>query len=893
MTKFDGDLVLLSKFKYILSISTIFLIVTASAQEVIPDEVLIDYTGRDKSLREVLFDISEEASVTIAFQEEILPGDSLINFKVNQTEVGDVLVYLLDRHHVKYKIVGNQIVLYKDEFRNSDDKITISGYVTDLQSGESLVSSNIFLYDKTSGTISNEYGFYSFTIPKGVQRIYYSYLGYNLGIKEISLISDTIINVALDPRIQLNEIVITDTKIIPLPEAESPGVEVLPLENLNSFLPIGGEPDILRLAYTIPGVTSGSDGFGGMSVRGGSINQNLILFDGVPIYNANHLFGLFSIFNANVIKSAKLFKGTFPSHYSGRLSSVLDIRSRDGSNQKFGTDISVGLLTAKASVEGPIIKDKASFLVSARRTTLDPWINSLNNFNSNPLTDRETAIGFYDINAKLNFKIGEHSKIHLSYYVGDETFNDRRVKRDDETVVTLRDIDELNWEIGNTLASLRWNTRINDKSFVNVSLYTSEHTFRTFDHDRVESVLDNQVESSVYEAGYYQTQINDQGLRLDFDYYPSAKHIIKFGVGYIRHDFSPQFFFSDQDDNLVSFDQPVTSEILQNEISDFNLNSTELELYIEDEIRFNKHTSLNIGLNQLILNSGKQFIIPQPRVLFKTGKGKYHLKASWGMMAQFLHSLTNTGLGVPIDIWVPTTENLVPERAWTATLGHFFDFNSRSSFGAEFYYKKLSNVTRFGSGVLRITETNEWDRQVPSGTGESYGVELSLKTEILKKTRLELGYTLSWSFRQFDEIQEEKFRFRYDRRHVLNASLTHKFNENIEFSSNFEYGSGIPITIPSTVNYNFLDNDRNLTRIRVLDAVNNASFPAYHRLDIGFNFYNKYRWGRTKLTLGVYNVYNRLNPLYIEEIVNTDLSIRYEQFFLFRILPTFSYNISF
>jgi len=882
--------VLSSNHKYILSLAAIIMMVTASAQDVIPDEVLIDYTGRDKSLREVLFDISEEAEVTIAFQEEIIPGDSLINFKVNQTEVGDVLVYLLDRHHVKYKIVGGQIVLYKDKYGESNEKITISGYITDLQSGESLVSSNVYLYDKTAGTVSNEYGFYSFTLPKGVQRIYYSYLGYNLGIKEVSLTSDTTINIGLDPRIQLNEIIITDTKIIPLQEAESPSEDVLPLENLNSFLPVGGEPDILRLAYSRPGVTTGSDGFGGMSVRGGSINQNLILFDGVPVYNANHLFGLLSIFNANVIKSAKLFKGTFPSHYSGRLSSVLDIRSRDGNNQKFGADISLGLLTAKASVEGPIIKDKASFLVSARRTTVDPWLNALNQSNSSQVINTQTAISFYDINAKLNFKLGEHSRIHLSYYIGDESFDH---SRNDRTSASLPELDEINWTTSNTLASLRWNTRINDKSFVNLSLYTSEHTFNSFTHDRVESILSNEVESSVYDAGYYQTKINDLGLRVDFDYYPSAKHVIKFGLGYIRHDFSPQFIFSDQDDNLVSFEQPITSSILENEVSDFNLNSTEVELYIEDEIRFNEHTKLNIGINQLILNSGKQFLIPQPRVLFTTGKGKYDMKVSWGMMAQFLHSITNTGLDVPVDIWVPTTENLVPERAWTATFGHFLNINSRSTLGVEFFYKQLSDVTRFGSGVLRITETNDWDKQVPQGIGESYGGEFSLKTDILKKTRLEIGYTLSWSFRQFDEIQPEKFRFRYDRRHVLNASLTHKFNENIEFSSNFEFGSGIPITIPSTVNYNYLDVNRNLTRIRVLEEINNAELPPYHRLDVGFNFYNKYRWGKTKLTLGVYNAYNRINPLYIREVVNTDLSIDYEQFFLFRILPTFSYNITF
>lgn len=864
----------------------------AQAQEVIPDEVIIDYSCLNKTLREVLFDISEEANTTIAFQEEIMPGDSIINFSVKKQEVGVVLDYLLERHHVKYRIVGSQIVLFKDQFYKSDDKITISGYLRDLESGESLISANIYLYDKTTGTISNDYGFYSFTVPKGVQRIYYSYLGYNMAIKELSLYQDTIVDVELDPRIQLNEIVITEKRIVPVPEPERAGVEILPLERLNSFLPVGGEPDVMRLAYTLPGVTSGADGFGGMSVRGGSTNQNLILFDGIPVYNADHLFGLFSIFNSNVIKNAKLYKGAFPSHYSGRLSSVLDIRTREGNNQKFGGDVSVGLLTGKVSLEGPIQKGRSSFLFSARRTTVDPWLNSLNDLlNTNPLVERSTAIRFYDLNGKLNFSIGKSSKLFLSYYQGSDNFDNSSIT-DNETR-TVRDIDELSWDSGNTLMSLRWTSKLSSKSFLNISLYSSEHQFNSFDHDRVEVFNDQALTSAVYDAGYYRTNINDKGLKIDVDFIPSPRHVFKLGAGYIKHTFSPQFIFSDQTDNIVEMRDAITSSDLENVIDDFSLEADELEFYIEDEIRLGEHTSLNLGVNQLVVSSGKTYYITQPRMLFRTGTAKYNLKLSYGMMGQFLHSLSNTGLGVPTDIWLPSTEILAPERSWTASIGNFYSFNSRSTVGLEFFYKQLDNVTRYGTGVLRVSQNSGWENRIPVGQGESYGSEFSLRCDILKKTRLNLGYTLSWSFRQYDAIQAEKFRFRYDRRHVINASLTHKFNENIEFSSNFEYGSGTPITIPSRVSYNYTDEDRNLTRVRVLDQINNAELPAYHRLDIGFNFYNKYKWGRSKLTLGVYNVYNKVNPLYIDEIVNTDFSIRYEQFYLFKILPTFSYNLTF
>ncbi len=866
-------------------------------QTVIPDEVIVEYIALDKPLREVLFEISQEADVTIAFQEEILPGDSLINFSIKNEKIGTVLDYLLERHFVKYKIIGDQIVLIKDPYRNSDGKITISGYLKDLESGETLINANIYTYDRSKGTISNEYGFYSFTVPKGIQRLHYSYLGYNIEVKEVSLTRDTVINVMLDPVIMLNEILITDTRIVPVAKEESEKVaslEILPLQRLNSFLPAAGEPDIMRLAYTLPGITSGADGFGGMSVRGGSTNQNLILFDGIPVYNANHLFGLFSIFNSNVIKSAKVYKGAFPSHYSGRLSSVVDIRTREGNNQRLAGDVTLGLLTGKVSLEGPIQKGKSSFMVNVRRTIVDPWINSLTDLiNTNPLVDRNTDIRFYDLNGKLNFSLGENSNLYLSYYQGNDDF-DNLITTDND-VSTLRDIDELSWKSGNSLASLRWNTKLSQKSFLSLTAYSSQHNFTSFDHDRVEAYRANgTLGSAIYDAGFYKTGIRDVGIRVNYDFYPSAAHKLKVGAGLVNHTFTPQFIFSTQNDSIVTGSASLTPTILQNQLSEFNLKSSELEFYIEDNIRITKNTNINVGVNQLVVSSGKTYFILQPRILFNTGTEKYKFKLSWGRMGQFLHSLSNTGLGVPSDIWLPSTEHLRPETSWIASMGHYLGNADRFIVGTEFYYKRLKNVTRYGSGVLRVSADSEWEASIPIGEGESYGGEFSLGLNT-SKISTNLAYTLSWSNRTFPEIANgEKFRFRYDRRHVVNASASYKFNENIEFSTNFEFGSGTPITLPSNQSYNYEDETTGvLTRVRVFSDLNNAELPTYHRLDFGFNFYNKYKWGRSKLTLGVYNIYNKINPLYIDEIVNADLTVRYEQFYLFTFMPTLSYNVSF
>lgn len=867
----------------------------AIAQDAIPDEVIIDYSALDKPLREVLFEISSEAEITIAFQDEIIPGDSLINFSVRKQEVGVVLNYLLNRHRVTYKVIGDQIVLYKKRY-DEETEVTISGYLRDLSSGEVLINAYVYKEDQTIGTETNEYGFYSLTLPPGEQHLYYTYLGYNTDILDLELKYDTIVNVDLDPNNRLREIVIIDQRIVketPVDFKTPAAVHVLPIEKINSTLPIAGEPDIMRLAYTMPGVTTGSDGFGGMSVRGGSTNQNLILLDGTPVYNAHHLFGLFSIFNANVIKSAKLFKGPFPSNYSGRLSSVMDIRTRDGNTNKLAGDISLGLLTAKASLEGPIKKGRSSFLISARRTTVDAWIDALNNlYNKDPLKNRDTGIKFYDINAKLNFSLGDKSKLHLGYYNGSDNFrNDVTTENIDQT---LTDLDGTRWDSGNQLASVRWSSNLSPKVFLSSTVYSSRYKFASFVQDRVELLDNGSFLTTDFNAGFYQTSIKDLGARLDLVFFVNNRHKIKTGINLIRHQFEPRFIFATDEDNISPLSEPLERSDLENmDEGQLNLTGKEFEFYIEDEITLGKHTSFNLGLNQLVISTGNTVYIPQPRILFTTGSDKYRMKLSYGRMGQYLHSLTNTGLGVPIDIWLPSTDRLIPEQAWIASWGHHFLLKDQSMLSAEFYYKKMKNITRYGSGILRLSESFNWEDNVPQGTGESYGMETSFSKK-LGKTQLQASYTLSWNNRSFETINNgDPFRFRYDRRHVLNLGLIHKLNENIEFSANWEYGSGTPITIPSTQSYNYIDENNELTRVRVFSELNNAELPAYHRLDLGFNLFSDYKWGKSQLTLGVYNIYDRLNPLYVEEIINSDLVSSFEQFYLFKIMPTFSYTLSF
>ena len=283
----------------------------------------------------------------------------------------------------------------------------------------------------------------------------------------------------------------------------------------------------------------------------------------------------------------------------------------------------------------------------------------------------------------------------------------------------------------------------------------------------------------------------------------------------------------------------------------------------------------------MIIQTGKTFFIPQPRILFKTGTDRYALKASWGRMGQYLHTLTNTGLGIPTDLWLTSTDRLRPEVGWTASLGQFFITKKGAIWGVEGFYKRSKNLTRYGTGLLRLDENSDWEENIPQGNGLSYGVEASY-TKTIGKSNILGSYTLSWSERSFDDINAgEPFRFRYDRRHVANLSVIRSINENIEVSANWEFGSGTPITIPSTSSYNYIDEENDLTRVRVFSSLNNDQLPAYHRLDFGFNFYNDYKWGKSKFTLGVYNAYGNINPFFVDEITNPDLTVRYEHCLLY------------
>ena len=862
---------------------------TASGQT-IPDEIRTDYTAVKKELGQVLWDLSRNTGVNIAFSKEKIQADSLVSISVKNETLGSILNSLFVQSDLKYEIVGNQLVIKRDEFVNVDKIITLSGMVEDAQSGEPLIYANLYLLEQNIGTETNEAGNYSLTVRSGVQRLYVSYLGYKKTILELKLKKDSTLNISLEPESLLNEILILDEDIVQIEKSLSSSSE-LPIDQIRSIATLGGEPDVIRLAQMMPGVSTGADGFGGINVRGGSADQNLILYDGVPVYNTGHALGIFSVFNSSTIKSAQLMKGAIPARFGGRLSSVMDIRTKDGNYKKTGGEFSLGALAFKGTLEGPIVKDKSSFLISYRRTILDPWIKGLTEY-INEFVDKEgfAEYHFYDVNAKINFRLNDKNKLAFSFYRGRDLFDNNVKTFTNVQGLPTEELNQDNWSWGNQLFVAKWNSRISDKLFTNLTAYQTKFDFASFDHQRFEE------QDTFFQADLFKSKISDLGIKLDFDYLPNPSNYIKFGVSAIQHQFNPGLINRNEGSDNVDNSLLIKKEDLDDILEEADISNLELIAFLEDELKIGNYLTVNLGVHaSSVRTNSKSYTSIQPRFAFIAKADDVWFKGGISRMNQYLHLLSNSGLGLPTDVWIPSTDRIAPEQSWIYTLGAGIDFGKGLIGGVEGFYKVFENVVSYNEGVLSpINSTNDWDQNIPIGTGNSYGIEVSLDKK-LGKTLWFANYTVSLSNRKFRALNAgTQFPFRYDRRHQIKLTFIRKLTENAEFSLNWTYGTGNPLTVPYEL-IRFTDENGVARLIPIYREKNNELLPDYHRFDIGFNFYNDYSFGRQKFTIGLFNAYNRKNPFYLELRRNVDKPERFEysQYSLLPILPSLSYSLSF
>lgn len=768
---------------------------------------------------------------------------------------------------------------------------TISGYVQEASNGENLIGVSIYDKSTNKGTNTNQYGFYSLTLPKGNYNILFSFIGLETVSKQVNLNKNQRINISLQENsTQIQEIKITEERLDGNIEKSNMSQVKLKIQNVKSIPAILGEIDVLKAAQLLPGISNGGEGNSGLYVRGGGPDQNLVLLDEAVVYNAAHLFGFFSVFNADAIKDMNIIKGGIPAEYGGRLSSVIDISMKDGNNKKLQADGGIGLLSSRLTLQGPLEKNKSSFIVSGRRTYIDvltkPFLNRKNKETGEPNPFSGSGYYFYDLTTKINYKISDKDRIYLSGYFGRDVFN----FSDQESGFGI----EIPW--GNATTSLRWNHLFNDKLFMNTSLIFTDYRFEF-------NIAQSDFELRIFSG------INDWNSKTDFLYIPNQKHKIKFGSNFTYHIFTPGNATGRSGEVVFSPDEI------------FKQYSNEAALYLSDDFEINDVLKLNIGLRyssfqhsgdinpiafvknemQLDTNNHYRHIEPRFSMRYKLNPTS-SIKASYSENYQYIHLASTGSVSLPTDLWVPSTNIVKPKFSKQIASGYFKNFKEDMyETSVELYYKEMDNLIEYMEGILPEDNTNSSsDNSFTFGNGDSYGVELLAKKNTGKITGW-IGYTLSKTTRYFDEINDgNPYPAKYDRRHDLSITSTYKLSDSWELSGVFVYATGNSITLPSE---RYIINGNVYTEYT---SRNGYRMIPYHRLDFGATYTpKKEKKFKSSWNFSIYNLYNRKNPYFIYlglensiegengTIQNGNLIPKAYQVSIFPILPSITWNFNF
>lgn len=781
------------------------------------------------------------------------------------------------------KVLFAAIILLTASSANAQ-KFTISGSVKDAGSGENLIGATVYNIRSLQGTTSNTYGFYSMTLPQDSVHLRISYVGYESQILSFLLTRDTTINIGLINGSTLKEIVISGTAEDQVQETTRMSTIDVPIEQIKAMPALLGEVDVLKVLQLLPGVQSGSEGSSGLYVRGGGPDQNLILLDGVPVYNASHLFGFFSVFNADAINHVELVKGGFPARYGGRLSSVIDITMKEGNSQKLQGEGSFGLVASRLTIEAPIVKDKTSFIVSGRRTYIDLLSRPL--IKAATKGDEVAGYFFYDLNAKINHRFNDRNRLYFSVYTGDDKAYARSQYQYRSGFETVKSKDEFSLRWGNITTALRWNSVINNKLFSNVTATYSRYRFGVY-ADLQESVTRADSTINDYYHTSYLSGIHDFALKADFDFIPSPEHYIRFGVQAIDHLFTP---------GVLSL---RSSEVADTTLGASRTYAKEFFIYAEDDFLVTDKLKINAGVHASgFFVNDKFYYSLQPRLSARYLLNRsLSLKASYAKMTQYIHLLSNAGIGLPTDLWVPTTSRVGPERSYITSAGLAYNLKNQFEITLESYYKKMRGLVEYKEGANYLNIESDWQTKVERGTGESYGAELFVQKKTGKLTGW-IGYTLSWTNRTFPNINSGRtFPYRYDRRHDVEITSAYKWKPNREFALTWVYGTGTAVTLPQSSYaehkdfrypyYGFGDG------IQYYDGRNGYRMRAYHRMDLSYTTTKKTKFGERSWIIGVYNLYSRKNPFFLDIGRDDDGNKKFIQYSLFPLIPSITYRFKF
>ena len=797
----------------------------------------------------------------------------------------------------------------------SQERFTINGYVREKGSGELLPGVSIYIKDKKVGTQTNNYGFYSLTLNTSEEiTIVYSFVGYRSQTKTLKISKNLEMNIELSADNQeLTEVVVRGDA--PENQKVSESVQMsqisIPIQQIKEIPALLGEKDVLKVLQLMPGVQKGSEGNSGIYVRGGGPDQNLLILDDAPVYNASHLFGFFSVFNGDALKSVELTKGGFSARFGGRLSSVIEMQMKEGSRDKLHIDGGIGLIASRLVVQSPIGKNnKSSFLISGRRTYIDALVRPF-------LSDNQGDGGyyFYDLNAKINYDFGQKNRIYLSGYFGKDVF----FGIDKSTYDGTENEAGLNW--GNQTGTLRWNHLFNERLFVNSSVIYSNYKFNVY-------AIDQSIRQGVKKESElsYVSQIQDIGFKSDFDYLPNPQHSIKAGFAVTSHQFSPSAIVV-TDEDIDQFKRDVE-----------RIDAIETGVYVEDTYKPFDKLKINAGFRLSSFKTNKvNYLNPEPRVaLAFSARNDLSFKASFATMNQYIHLLSNSGASLPTDLWVPATDKLPAQRSRQIAFGVAKDFSEKNlALTVEGYYKEMDNIVALKEGASFLLEDGpeqlardkengkSWDDQATSGRGRSYGGEILLQRKIGKFSGW-VGYTLSFIRHQFDELNFGKeFWAKYDRRHDLSMVAIYRLSPRITLSGTWVYGTGNALTIPQATYASSIHNpgttpfgiptikgvpsQQPYSYFRELPDYgerNNFRAEAFHRLDVGVQFHKIMKKGHERTwEFSIYNLYNRKNPYYYsfrttnsynpQNPQGNEYTRQLTRYSLFGIIPSLSYSFKF
>jgi hypothetical protein len=759
---------------------------------------------------------------------------------------------------------------------DAQQKKNIYGYVEDAITQERLSGVVVVSKATNATTTTNAYGFFSLSLLSPANYILeIRSLGFKTQTLSLLLQKDTLLIIKLAPNVQqLDEVKIMEQT--PPHQQTLGGYHRLSAQTIAKIPALAGEVDVLKSLLLLPGVQMGKEGTVGINVRGGTPDQNLVLLDGAPVYNINHLFGFLSVFNHDAVANVDFYKGGIPARYGGRLASVIDVSMREGNKERFEKKITLSPIASRLLIEGPLLKNRSSFLISARRTWLDALTTPIASLSN---SDFRSVLKFYDVNIKLNHTFSVKDRLHLSYYTGRDGLNNS---------IKLGDgVSSFNYNWGNNTFVLRWNHLYNQRLFGNMAV-----NYTNFDYQLRNEVTDQRSFRSVFRSG-----ISDWTFKYDWDLFATPAHALKFGTNVTLRRFTPevQQIRTGQADTLFN-PQPT-------------VNGTEIGFYVEDEFKIKNILTANIGINGSFYGVNQsRYFYPQPRasVRFLTSSSS-SVKLSYGRFAQYLHLLSNSSLGLPTDLWVSATGKVPPQQSNQFSLGYYKDLaKGRYSINVEGFYRTMQNVIEYKEGASFLNNrAQSWEEKVAVGNGKAYGVEFMLQKNV-GKLKGWLSYTLSSSVRQFEELNQGRmFPYRYDSRHNLGLTLDYTLSKNKSLSFNFVYQSGTPLQISQTTyqgvfphyligpvpgfnnsSYDLYYNYFNT--LGLLSDRNTYRSPAYHRADFGYKTTKTLKRGPRTWTLGAYNIYSRNNPFFIYYDRNV-----LKQFSLFPILPSFSYERSF